>query len=157
VPAFGIDPSCNEQAQLDVVLGEWLPSASFTEITAEEPPQQIFGPQGGQHFLVALNIQNPALDYPGFRMAFGAWLCQEACEDDANWDQVGASEVDSVPGQYGQDLQQDGSLLLGGFFLVLETRADNQDARIEAPVLDACARHAEVSWNGQTGSEPVAP
>ena len=157
VLSFKIDPTCNESAKLDVALGEWFPPAAFTALTAEEPPQQIFGPQGGQHFLVALDVGNPALDHPGFRMVFGAWQCADACEDDANWHQVGAAKVDSLPGQHGQALQQDDSLLLGSFFLVLETWADDQDARITATILDACARFTEVTWNGRTGGEPVGP
>ena len=125
---FQIDPTCTETAPLDVVLGEWLPSEDFEPITEEDPPLPIFGPQGGQHFLVALEVDNPALNHPGARLSFQAGLCAEACEDESQWRQVGSAEVDSLDDASNWLPQGDGTLRLGSFFLVLENWEDDEDA-----------------------------
>ena len=154
-PSFQVDPSCNETAPLEVVLGEWLPSEEFTPLTVQDPPLPIFGPQGGQHFLVALEVINPALDHPGARLSFNAALCAESCEDDSQWLQVGSAEVDSMDSASNWLPQNDGTLRLGSFFLVLETWDDTQEARITSTMMDACTRTADVFWRGRTG-QPIS-
>ena len=152
---FHLDPNCDVAEPIDAFLGQWLPETPFEAISVDDPPLAIFGPQGGRHFLLGLDVLNPAPGFPGARVSLSAHLCLDGCDGDQGWTQVASAQIDSVAGGTSWWPQDDGTVLLGSYFLILEYWSDTHDARIEADVFDTCGRLTHLQWTGQTGSDSV--
>jgi len=154
---FAIDPNCDFSEPIDATLGEWLPDEPFVVLEPDVPPLPIRGPQGGQHFLLAMDLRNPAPGFPGAQVQLTASLClEETCVDSEEWPLVASAQIDSLAGGTSWWPQDDGSVLLGSYFLVLDywSEFDQVDhGHIEAALTDVCGRTAQLSWTGQTRSE----
>lgn len=81
---FEIDPTCELEGELMVMVGAG--EDGFEPLSEGESPPVIWGSQGGQHTVLGVRVENPALDrYDRLRVELGLFNASQcpAPEDDA--------------------------------------------------------------------------
>lgn len=137
--------ACGPQPSLLVTLHEAAGARALERVDDAAPPRVQFGPQGGQHLLLTVAIENPSRERSGARIEFSAEWCNATCGTPGS---AGRASVEALPG-YPTWREDNGQVWLGGYFLVLS--APPRDARLQLHVdlLDACGRTARFEWAGR--------
>lgn len=90
-----LDPSCTRDDPLIVSLGDG--ESTYTPLTELHPPEVHYGFQGGQHFFLGVELDNPELGSPGLEIQFVVRAAEE-CPVDApsntcTWTTYGARDL----------------------------------------------------------------
>ena len=149
-----IDPSCTRTDPLIVNLGDG--QSTYMPLSESHPPDIHYGFQGGQHFFMGIEVENPEFDSPGLEITFevrGSLGCTldtptDMCSD---WMSFAMRRlVVSDPAL----LRANGEhLTTTGYVTVLESDpwwwAESQPGRIEitAQVHDACDRQGSATFS----------
>lgn len=76
-------PECELTGELDVVMGQG--ETVFQELAEGDLPDPEFGFQGGQHVWMAVQVRNPAVDYPQLKIRINVDYCETSCSQPENW------------------------------------------------------------------------
>lgn len=137
--------ACGPLPSMLVTLHEAASARGLERVDDTAPPRVQFGPQGGQHLLLTVAIENPSRERSGARIEFSAEWCDPTCATPGS---AGRASVVVLPG-YPTWREDNGPVWLGSYFLVIS--APPRDARLQlhVDVLDACGRTARIEWAGR--------
>jgi len=144
-PARFVVGPCASQPPLIVTLHEEASSGELEQVGDDAPPYLHFGPQGGQHLLLKLAVENPSLERAGARIELSAEWCSETCEMPGS---AGIARLQTLPEDPAWR-EENGRVWLGTYFLVLSAPPPDARLQLRADVLDACGRNARIEWAGQ--------
>ncbi len=141
---FTVGP-CAPQPPLLVTLHEVTSSGRLEQVDHDAPLHLQFGPQGGQHLLLTVAVENPSRERAGIGIDFSAEWCGDTC---AMRGSAGIARLQTLPEDpaWGEG---DGLVWLGPYFLVLSSPPPEARLQLRANVLDACGRTALIEWAGQ--------
>ncbi len=138
---FSVDPTCQSTEAMNMEVGEGLLPEDFDPIVEGDSPILYHGPQGGTHLLLAARVANPPPDYPGLLVDFlaevGNGCTENACE---TWENVGEYEFDLMPPHPRLTTMPDGSVIGGGFYVIVTRWPDDGVRRVQSKVTDRCGR-----------------
>jgi len=146
-----VDPDCKLTGDLRVHLGQ---GAEALDLFASGDQAAIYwGPQGGNHLALGVQLDNPAVDYPGVEISFSARVASCELDDpDCDWEQLGYRTVTLTKRKH---LKLEGGVLKAtGYLVVLDHHPAWQESGddwtrliITAAVRDRCGRSGEASFD----------
>ncbi len=137
--------ACGPLPSLLVTLHEAAGARALERVDDAAPPRVQFGPQGGQHLLLTVAIENPSRERSGARIELSAAWCDATCGTPGS---AGRASVEALPG-YPTWREDKGRVWLGGYFLVLSTPPRDARLQLHVDILDACGRTARFAWAGR--------
>ncbi len=155
-----LDPDCTRADPLVLSLGEG--ETDFSPLSDEHWPETHYGFQGGQHFFLGVELDNPEFDSPGLEIHFVVRVA-DGCPEDAPveacaWTTFGDREL----------VTTDPDLLIAagerlrttGYVVVLDEDPNWQydtSVRVEvsATVRDACDRSGSSAFTYVVDPSPV--
>lgn len=142
---FELDPSCTLEGELELVLGQG--QTQFEPLGPDEVPNINYGFQGGQHIWAALQVHNPALDYPVLKIEMTVSTCSASdCTNPNSWtiDATREMAVDLTTMVItSEDWFEQVQLLV-----IVENYGSGSRGRVEMRVTDPCDRNGYAVAEG---------
>lgn len=144
---FEIDPTCTLDGELELVLGQG--ETEFEPLGPGMVPTINYGVQGGQHIWTALQVHNPALDYPLLKIDITVSTCYASnCSSPSSWTVDNTREL--VTDQTTMTVTDEGWFEQLRMLVLVSTYGSGTTGRVELLVTDACARQGYVVVEGPT-------
>lgn len=149
-----IDPTCTRTDPLIVKIGDG--ASTYMSFTDSHEPEIQYGFQGGQHFYLGVEIENPEFDSPGLEITFevrGSLGCALETPADMCTDWMSFAMRSLVVTDPALLKTSGEHLTTTGYVTVLESDpwwwAEGQAGRIEitAQVRDACDRRGNATFS----------
>ncbi len=141
-----IDPSCELEGELVVAVGSG--EGAFEPLAAGEQPPVFTGPQGGQHTLLGVRVENAALDrYDELQVELGifsAAQCPAPEADDLQTPCTGDPPAGTRTVVLGDQVPlavTDAGIVEEHDIVVFVAGLDQPDMVLQAIVVDPCGRH----------------
>lgn len=142
---FMIDPSCELEGELELVLGQG--ETTFSPLAPGEVPDINYGFQGGQHIWAALQVHNPATDYPRLRIDITVSACSQSdCTSLDAWTIDNTRQL--VADAETMTLTPEGWFEQLRMLVVVEAYAFAGRGKVEVLVTDPCGRQGYVVVEG---------
>ncbi len=145
---FMLDPSCTLEGDLELVLGQG--ETEFSALGPDEVPMINYGFQGGQHIWAALQVHNPALDYPQLKVEITVSTCGSGnCDDPNNWNLDTTREL--VPDGTTLRVTDEGWFEQIQMVVIVDSYGSGTQGRVEMLVTDPCGRQGYAIAQGTVG------
>lgn len=142
---FVIDPSCELEGDLELVLGQG--ESEFDPLAPGEVPNINYGVQGGQHIWLAVQVHNPALDYPRLKLDITVSACaQSDCSSLDAWTIDNTRQL--VADATTMTVTPEGWLEQLRMLVIVEAYAFAGRGKVELLVTDPCGRQGYVVVEG---------
>ena len=137
-----------------MALGDGV-NEMFTPLSLEAEPELHYGPQGGQHYVLGMRVDNPNPSAPGFEIRFvvrGATECALDAEGCAEWVTF-AERTAIVNDEALLRTTVEGAVVAAGYVVVLDEHpyqwAGAVDTRVQivAEVRDRCDRRGAAAYD----------
>lgn len=141
---FQLDPSCTLEGELELVLGQG--ESQFNPLVPDQVPDLNYGFQGGQHIWGAVQVLNPAFDYPLLKIEITVSTCSASdCTDPNNWTIDNTRELVADETTMTIDSEKFEQLQM---LVTVDSYGPDSLGRVEMRVTDPCARQGFVLAEG---------
>jgi len=147
-----LDPTCTRDDPLIISLGEG--ESTYTPLSDEHWPEVNSGFQGGQHFFLGVELDNPEVGSPGLEIQFVVRAAEEcpieAPSNSCTWTTFGARDL--VVTDPALLITVGDKLTTTGYVVILDENPEwvyNSWARVDvsATVRDACDRVGSATFS----------